>query len=96
VQQRIHHAEVESGLPAGVRYPLRVIEEINKVLYEVHGFSGNTEDYCECWQGGVLLLEMLLGMDVGFVVLQCVVVTQCISTVQLNMYKLADPAVAAM
>jgi hypothetical protein len=41
-------AEVEAGLPSGVRYPLRVIKEINRVLYEVHGFSGNTEDYCEC------------------------------------------------
>ncbi|KAF6256703.1 Transglutaminase-like superfamily-domain-containing protein [Scenedesmus sp. NREL 46B-D3] len=38
-------AEVEAGLPPGVRYPLRVIKEINKVLYEVHGFSGNIEDY---------------------------------------------------
>jgi regulator of sirC expression with transglutaminase-like and TPR domain len=45
-------AQVEAGLPAGVRYPLRVIKEINKVLYEVQGFSGNTEDYCECLQAG--------------------------------------------
>lgn len=28
-------AEVEAGLPAGVRYPLRVIKEINRVLYQV-------------------------------------------------------------
>lgn len=38
-------AEVEAGLPAGVRYPLRVIKEINRVLYQVHGFTGNSEDY---------------------------------------------------
>jgi regulator of sirC expression with transglutaminase-like and TPR domain len=28
-------AEVEAGLPEGVRYPLRVIKEINRVLYQV-------------------------------------------------------------
>jgi hypothetical protein len=28
-------AEVEAGLPAGVRYPLRVLKEVNRVLYEV-------------------------------------------------------------
>lgn len=30
-------AEVEAGLPEGVRYPLRVIQEINRVLYQVGG-----------------------------------------------------------
>ena len=28
-------AEVERALPEGVRYPLRVLKQINKVLYEV-------------------------------------------------------------
>lgn len=34
-------AEVEAGLPAGSRYPLRVMKEINRVLYQVWcGLSG--------------------------------------------------------
>eukprot|EP00775_Hariotina_reticulata_P007886 gene7886-8082_t len=46
-QQQLNQlaAEVTAGLPEGSRYPLRVIKEINKVLYQVHGFEGNTEDY---------------------------------------------------
>eukprot|EP00878_Enallax_costatus_P039749 GHUV01045641.1.p1 GENE.GHUV01045641.1~~GHUV01045641.1.p1 ORF type:complete len:126 (+),score=57.15 GHUV01045641.1:2-379(+) len=38
-------AEVVAALPEGVRYPLRVTKEINRVLYDVHGFKGNEEDY---------------------------------------------------
>lgn len=38
-------AEVSAALPSDVRYPLRVIKEINRVLYEVHGFRGNEQDY---------------------------------------------------
>jgi regulator of sirC expression with transglutaminase-like and TPR domain len=47
VKQQLNElaAEVEAGLPEGVRYPLRVIKEINRVLYQVHGFKGNSEDY---------------------------------------------------
>jgi len=33
-------AEVEGGLPQGARYPLRVLREINRVLYEVRGEQG--------------------------------------------------------
>jgi regulator of sirC expression with transglutaminase-like and TPR domain len=37
-------AEVEAGLPE-TRYPMRVLQEINKVLYKHHAFQGNDKDY---------------------------------------------------
>ena len=37
-------AEVEAGLPE-TRYPMRVLQEVNKVLYKQHGFRGNDKDY---------------------------------------------------
>lgn len=37
--------EASALLPEGEWYPLRVLRAINTVLYERHGFAGNTADY---------------------------------------------------
>lgn len=49
-QQVWHHldllaVEVAASLPQDRRYPLRIINEINRVLYKGHGFKGDEEDY---------------------------------------------------